>query len=268
MCGLFGAVGTIDANILRTLALANSSRGNEALGFFDSTGTIWKAAKSPLDCLESQSLQPYLASLADCWFVAGHTRYATRGDNTYDNAHPFKYGGIVGSHNGVVSAPWKYDVDSMYLFDMLDKYGGDYQTAFEDIPGYWGLSWFDGRTFYLQAHNNTLACAEYNGCVYYSSDWAHLRAAFGCAEYHSFTEGETLGYTMESDGNVYCDEYAEFRSRTAKRVKFDCRTIGKAADTDKSDKYASAYFPDPFAFKEDASELTSEDWAQLAGTAD
>ena len=93
------------------------------------------------------------------WFIAGHTCAATHGAITNRNAHPFRYGRYIGTHNGAVSTPKdsKYRVDSEYLIDQLNRHDGDYQTAFQNIAGWWGLAWFDGAEFYLQAHGNEIA---------------------------------------------------------------------------------------------------------------
>lgn len=116
-----------------------------------------------------------------CWFVAGHTRWATTGNSfKTDNAHPFCYGNTIGSHNGCVDAPFEYEVDSMYLFDMLEKHAGDYQEALQDIAGYFTITWTDGKFFYILSHDNELHLAQgKDGVWYYSSTLEHLEIALG-----------------------------------------------------------------------------------------
>jgi len=86
----------------------------------------------------------------------------------------------IGAHNGVVDAPARFAVDSQYLIYRLKRCNGDYQAAFDPVDGWWGLSWFDGADFYLQAYGVQVALGkDVGGAWYYSSDVAHLEAAVG-----------------------------------------------------------------------------------------
>ena len=200
MCGLFGAIGeTINPGTIRALAVANIERGDDSLGFFSNSGKMCKQASPVLDCLAEPVFADYInGACTKGWFLAGHTRHTTHGNVTKRNAHPFRFGRIIGSHNGVVKYPKdrKYQVDSEYLFDQLKRHNGDYQAALADVSGYWGLSWFDGSDFYLQAHNNTIAYA-YDDCgtCYYSSDETHLLA---CGDFRDefgiLADGGTLRF--------------------------------------------------------------------------
>lgn len=194
MCGLFGAIGKgINPLIIRGLAIANRSRGKESLGMFDSTGKKIKSASDPTDCLTRSNFSAFIERKH--WFIAGHTRKATRGVINKKNAHPFRYGNIIGSHNGQVTAPPQYDVDSQYLFDMLSRNLGNYAEAFKGIQGYWALTWFDGKHFYLQAYDNKLTLARKGNTWYYSSDRDHLSAAIGKAdEWITLENGATIRF--------------------------------------------------------------------------
>ena len=136
-----------------------------------------KRAGDPLSLLPS--FAKYIDQACAGWFVAGHTRAATRGTVCNENAHPFKYGRFVGAHNGMVRAPWSYRVDSQFLIDSLNRHKGDYQRVFQRIGGYWGLVWTDGEALYLQSHDNEIALARDGEAWYYSSDWRHLSASVG-----------------------------------------------------------------------------------------
>jgi hypothetical protein len=207
LCGLFGAVGFgWSEGTIRALTWANQERGTDSLGFFDSSGKMIKAAETPSDALRQENISKWLA--ASCcgsekmgrkasWFIAGHTRLATRGKVNRQNSHPFRYGKIVGSHNGMIDAPKGYVVDSQHLFDTLNKTGGDYNTAWADVTGYWGVTWYDGESFYLQIHNGDLTVARIGELWYYSSSWAHLESCIGPAdESITLKEGQTIRFTL------------------------------------------------------------------------
>ncbi len=227
MCGLFGAVAPKwNPNVVRTLAIANRERGTDALGFFDSTGRMVKGASDPMKVVAQENVSTWLENSVSgtektdaTWFVAGHTRLGTRGSNCRKNAHPFRYGKIIGSHNGMVDAPQDYKVDSMYLIDSLNEADGDYNKAWGEISGYWGMTWFDGEAFYIQTHNNTISMAEVDGVWYYSSDDEHLKAAIGHhEEIYSLATGETWKFTFV-DGEIVCEQIDNFVSTGAKYVK-------------------------------------------------
>jgi hypothetical protein len=193
MCGLFGAIGkSINPATIRALAIVNRKRGSDSLGLFDSTSKV-KAAADPIEALGRDNFTIFLEQ--EHWFIAGHTRYATKGEVVKKNCHPFRFGNIIGAHNGQVEAPGDYNVDSQYLFDQLFRNNGNYAEAFKGIKGYWVLTWFDGQFFYLQAHDNKLTLARIGQTWYYSSDKEHLKACIGKAdEWLTLENGATIRF--------------------------------------------------------------------------
>ena len=185
MCGIFGAVviqqgQQWDRGVIRALTWANRDRGNEALGYFDSSGKMTKGAGDPDELLAKARIKQWINhSQKHSWFIAGHTRLGTRGASNRRNAHPFRYGRIIGSHNGMCDAPHKFQVDSEFLFWSLNKARGDYQKGLGDIGGYWGLSWYNGEHFYLMNHKGELAFDIVDGVLYYSSSLTHLDSCTG-----------------------------------------------------------------------------------------
>lgn len=196
MCGLFGAIGkTIDSAKIRALAIVNRERGTHGVGLFDNSGKFVKTGDDALKALQNADFAAFLRH-SDRWFLAGHTRHATQGIISDRNAHPFKYGAFIGAHNGIVQAPKAYAVDSEYLIDSLNKSGGDYQKALAGISGWWGLTWFDGDAFYMQADGNSISIArDGQGVFYYSSDDEHLVAATGLSHnIVTLCKGDTIRF--------------------------------------------------------------------------
>lgn len=234
MCGIFGTINRtrkrLDTGLIRALTLANRERGKESLGFFDSHENMLKSGDDPIDVLATKECREWLdrTEQQQAWFVCGHTRYSTRGSVCDKNSHPFRYGKIIGSHNGIVSAPNEYTVDSEYLIDLLDKHDSDYQKALEDDWGYWTLGWYDTarKEFYVCVHDNTCGIAEHRGAWYFSSDPDHLMSALGCNEVMKLESGSVVKFT--SDGNMqWCKK---FTSKHTHGYKRDYRTTGGASN--------------------------------------
>ena len=220
MCGLFGAIGQkSNPNVIRALAVANRDRGTDSLGFFTNTGKLIKRAGDPLDCLCDEDFGAFIdGACRKGWFIAGHTRQATQGSVCKRNAHPFRYGRIIGAHNGIVDAPLRYRVDSQYLFDRLNKFEGDYQSAFAPIRGYWALSWFDGASFYLQAYGNEIALGKSGDVWYYSSDCRHLEA---CVRKLHDEELICAGATVRFDLSGAMERVEAFDGRALSGLRVD-----------------------------------------------
>lgn len=277
MCGIFGAIGkSINPGIIRALALANRERGTDSLGFFSNTGKFIKRADDPLACLGDDDFADFIdKSCRKGWFIAGHTRYATHGTVTDRNAHPFRFGRIIGIHNGVVSYPRgrKYRVDSEYLFDSLNQANGDYQTALSDISGYWGLAWFDGSDFYLQAHGNEVAVGrDDKGTWYFSSDWTHLDAcARPTRNFLILDRGATIRFNCKSRKYETMPALVSV-VRDARWESLKSVTSGKAGKSSCAGKTGSAK-PDTHAARIESAEKsadpfhveneTDEAWARL-----
>lgn len=147
MCGIFGMSikkGALDPEqrmlLTHRLAIANDTRGK------DSFSTCVIKDGEPVINRGLGLLQDHIHLLlgADTFFA--HTRYATRGAKSVENAHMFEKGNIIGSHNGQISN-WaelenkypdrkKFQVDSEHIFAHLDE-----NLPFNELEGYGAIEW-------------------------------------------------------------------------------------------------------------------------------
>ncbi len=189
MCGLFGWVkeeGVAGRNMEKEramasiLALANDMRGGDSWGYF----TEDKLTKDVGEAFRMNRKK--LNRLAASRWAIAHTRKATTGKVSKDNAHPFSIGAVVGAHNGIVAnhdeLNYMYDrefqVDSMHIFAHID--GG--MPSFQDIEGYGAVTFcdteFPGEVFVGTFNGGTLCVMRVEGFgIVWSSLEAHLNIA-------------------------------------------------------------------------------------------
>lgn len=226
MCGIFGynfKEGAISAGrraiLGNNLARLNDRRGGHSWGVCSIENGDTNITRGLGD------MGDHAYTLADAKFVMAHTRYATIGAKTVENAHPFEIGGIIGAHNGGVINNYELDkqykrdcrVDSMHFFHHLDA-----GLPFTDIEGYGSIEWLRRdelesgleRIFLSRMKGGVLAIfgigdplAPKSDGIVWSSDERHLLEALFTAGIENFypykVEEGAIFYVQ--DGEVYID---------------------------------------------------------------
>lgn len=188
MCGIGAVIGNISEDKLRLLAILNESRGAHSTGIFaerkdTKQGIIYKNTVRASEFIKEKQVSKLISD--GLGIAVLHTRFATHGNISVDNSHPFHIGNIVLVHNGIVynhrqlneKNKTNHQVDSVVIAEQLNLYGAKGLSALE---GYWGLAWYDLRqphNLFLSRFNNDLAVIKTKNAIYISSDIDHLKAA-------------------------------------------------------------------------------------------
>jgi hypothetical protein len=163
MCGLSGGMAKTflslnEQEVVRKLFILSQFRGEHSSGFFDYTKLLntnnssnapsnnkkkkkdlpkrethpvlyWKHGGNP--GYHYYEVFPELMEGRwkenNCKVISCHTRHATRGVISDDNAHPFCHGNILGMHNGTIFGTFKgsndHDTDSEALYKRISEEG-------------------------------------------------------------------------------------------------------------------------------------------------
>jgi hypothetical protein len=148
--------------LISAMAKATTKRGNHSWGMWSAEDN--KITKDVGSLTSSKTLLYHFLS------AMVHTRFATTGNVTKRNAHPFRFKNIVGAHNGMVfnhqELNVKYNrkcqVDSEHIFMHLAE-GRD----LTEIEGYGAIEWAD------------LCTGEMHVCRFVSGDLAIAATPYG-----------------------------------------------------------------------------------------
>lgn len=147
MCGIYGWQWRRDRKptagqrliIAAVLGQANDSRGGDSFG--------WYATELGVFHKGMGEISPDARFAAHHDSIICHTRKATVGAKTIENAHPFSIGSVVGAHNGSVynhddlsKERHKYEVDSQHIFHGLEA-----KTDLAGVRGHGAIEWVDKR---------------------------------------------------------------------------------------------------------------------------
>jgi len=197
MCGIFGRIGESDKiQKLQMLAVCNQDRGSDSFGVYvkkrqKKEGFIMKDTGGIITAIAKNYIKP------DWWkssIFLGHTRAASKGTISRPNAHPFRYGNIVGAHNGCISnfdelrnewakeePKWaneldKMEVDSQLLVWIIARRGLDFLDRLACWAGAWWIDVGNPNSIFVWRNTGTVSFAAEDDCLYFSSDEDHLKA--------------------------------------------------------------------------------------------
>jgi asparagine synthetase B (glutamine-hydrolysing) len=113
--------------------------------------------------------------------MIGHTRYATTGAITEENAHPIIKKNIVGVHNGMVhnyGYLGDFKVDSEAIFYLLSEFDGDAEKALPMLDGVFAIAWFDqiSKSISIIRDHNPLFVLETQDGYFFDSQAKTIRA--------------------------------------------------------------------------------------------
>jgi len=228
MCGLSGGLSSKlfkgDVDVIQTLALLSNLRGGHSTGVMIgkekpnkrsfkkgfSPQYIWSKQLGPsVPFIHEERITKHLEPKANPFLYAVHTRFATSGEVSVSNAHPFACGDIIGMHNGTaptfIPKRGVDKTDSQCIFEHINAFGIEATIKKMDHRDAYALVWVDtvsNRLNFIRNSKRTLffATSPKEDTIYWSSEFGMLNFALGREGLKDFTIK-----SFEEDSHVSID---------------------------------------------------------------
>lgn len=169
MCGIVGFLNArkntseykMERGLFESMLYCDAIRGFDSTGMFWTKGDdthVFKKAMPASDFLDLKPVDSILTKIETYDYIIGHNRWATSGNITNRNAHPFQIGDITLVHNGTLRnwknlpGAGKIDVDSEAICNSINEIGA--KATIEQLEGAFALVWHDAADNTLNLFSN------------------------------------------------------------------------------------------------------------------
>ena len=203
MCGIYGMARSLEptptkklkkaVKIMRQLAIASETRGSHSSGLAvvgPQDSQVYKSLLPSSKFVNTKEFKSGMKDMSQNSIYLGHTRFATMGEVTTSNAHPFRIGQTIGAHNGCLNNVKELEkildtscqVDSELIFKSIDS-SNTIQEAVQHIDGDFAISFVKDNSSKLhlcREANRPLFVGYWEEAkmLFYASELEFLEKAF------------------------------------------------------------------------------------------